>query len=311
MESPSIIIKKPARIKPTIDLQTGAKIKRKVCACARVSTDLEDQKNSYQAQLAEYSTRIKNNPDWEFAGVFYDDGISGTTIEYRTRFKNMIKYAKTGMIDIILVKSVSRFARNVIDLISIKRELAGYGVEIYFEQQQLSSIDPSCDFALTLYAHIAESEIISMSKNVKWRVDKNMREYRYYLLVNQMLGYRYDEDGEIIIFKDEAKWIREIFYKYASGEGCTSIDNWLNANGIKTGVGAVWNDSKVRGILRNEKYVGDVLFQKSYIENPLTHKKINNSGQRDQYLLQNAHPNIIDRNTWNLVQQMLTERAKQ
>lgn len=283
--------------------------KLKVAAYARISN--EERESSLLEQISYYVSGIIENPNWEFSGVFYDDGISGTTIEYRIECKNMIKYAKSGMIDIILVKSVSRFARNVIDLISIKRELAGYGVEIYFEQQQLSSIDPSCDFALTLYAHIAESEIISMSKNVKWRVDKNMREGRYYLPVNQMLGYRYDEDGEIIIFEDEAKWIREIFYKYASGEGCTSIANWLNVNGIKTGVGAVWNDSKVRGILRNEKYVGDVLFQKSYIENPLTHKKINNSGQRDQYLLQNAHPNIIDRNTWNLVQQMLTERAKQ
>lgn len=125
-----------------------------------------------------------------------------------------------------------------------------------------------------------------------------------------MLGYRYDEDGEITIFEDEAKWIREIFYRYASGEGCTSIANWLNANNVKTGVGSIWNDTKVRHILRNEKYVGDVLFQKSYIDNPLTHKKIYNSGQRDQYLLQNAHPKIIDRKTWDLVQVMLTEKAK-
>lgn len=282
--------------------------KLKVAAYARISN--EERESSLKEQISYYVSGIIENPNWEFAGVFYDDGISGTTVDYRNGFKNMIKYAKAGMIDIILVKSVSRFARNVIDLISIKRELTSYGVEIYFEQQQLSSIDPSCDFALTLYAHIAESEIISMSKNVKWRVDRNMREGRYYLPVNQMLGYRYDEDGEITIFEDEAKWIREIFYRYASGEGCTSIANWLNANDVKTGVGSIWNDTKVRHILRNEKYVGDVLFQKSYIDNPLTHKKIYNSGQRDQYLLQNAHPKIIDRKTWDLVQVMLTEKAK-
>ena len=283
--------------------------KLRVAAYGRISNDKESLEPSLQEQISYYVGEIILNPNWEFAGMFYDNGISGTSIKERTGFIQMIDYAKAGMIDIILVKSISRFARNVVDLLEVKRELAGLGIEIYFEQQNISSLDPSCDFALTLYAQIAESEALSVSKNVKWRVDKNMREGKYYLPVNQMLGYRYNDEGKIVIYEDEAKWIRECFKRYAHGEGTTSLANWLNDSGIKTSAGNAWTAKKIRNLLRNEKYVGDVLFQKRYVENPLDHKTIYNHGQRDQYLLKNAHPKIIDRVTFDKVQKKLSDKA--
>lgn len=285
--------------------------KLKVAAYGRISTDKESSEPSLQEQISFYVEAIIENPNWEFAGMFYDDGISGTSIEKRPGFNKMIEYARAGLIDIILVKSISRFARNVVELLTIKRELASKGIEIYFEQQKISSLNPSCDFALTLYAQIAESEALSVSKNVKWRVDKNMREGRYYLPVNQMLGYRYDDEGNIVIYEDEAKWIREIYKRYASGEGTTSISEWLNSSGIKTASGTEWNPKKIRNVLKNEKYVGDVLFQKTYVDDPLSHKFVHNHGQRDQFLVKNAHPKIIDRVTWDKVQKRINALAKQ
>ena len=239
---------------------------------------------------------------------YYDDGISGTTTTQRKGFTAMIENAKAGLIDIILVKSVSRFARNIIDLLTEVRELRKLGVEIYFESQEMSSLDMKSDMMITMYAEYAEEEAISVSENVKWRVEKNKRDGIYHLPVNQMLGYRYDENGDIYIYEEEAKIIRLIYDMYAKGEGSSNIAKFLTNKKYKNRKGdTMWYANSVRNILRNEKYVGDYLFTKSYVESPLTHKKMLNYGDKEQMLVSNGHPAIVDRDLWDKVQSIMDE----
>ena len=283
----------------------------KVAAYARISNDKASQETSLSEQIDYYTRLIVLNPNWEFAGIYYDDGISGTTTTQRKGFTAMIENAKAGLIDIILVKSVSRFARNIIDLLTEVRELRKLGVEIYFESQEMSSLDMKSDMMITMYAEYAEEEAISVSENVKWRVEKNKRDGIYHLPVNQMLGYRYDENGDIYIYEEEAKIIRLIYDLYLKGEGTSNIAKLLTKKKIVNKRGNVfWSSGTIRNILRNEKYVGDYLFSKSYVVDPLTHQKRINYGEKEQMLVSNGHPPIIDRENWNKVQSLLDEKAQ-
>ena len=279
----------------------------KVAAYARVSNDKAELETSIEEQIDYYTEEAILNPNWDFIGVYYDDGISGTTISERHGFQKMLKLARNGDIDVILVKSVSRFARNVVNLLEVVRELRSIGVEIFFESQKMSSLDVKCDQMITMYAEFAEAEAISMSKNVKWRKDKDMAEGKYYIPVNQMLGYRYDEKGNLKIVETEANIIRNIFDLYVQDTGTSKIAQSLKEQQIPNKRGTSWTPSTIRNILRNEKYVGDCLLQKSYSEDPLTHKQVRNYGERDQYYIQNGHPAIIDRDIWNIVQKKLDE----
>lgn len=275
----------------------------KVAAYARVSSDKDLLEASLNEQIDFYTRLIIQNTNWDFAGIYYDDGISGTTIYKRKSFSKMINDAKAGLIDIILVKSVSRFARNLIDLLEVVREFRRLGIEIYFESQHMSSLDVKCDQMITLYAQFAEEEAISVSKNQKWRLDVDRKAGRYYISVNKMLGYRYDEEGNVVIQEDEAKIVRLIYGLYLDDMGTTAIADYLMKNGIKNRRGlASWSVSSVSYILKNEKYVGDCLLQKAFSEDPLTKKKVYNHGQKDQYYIKNGHPAIIDRTTWDAVQ---------
>ena len=285
--------------------------KLKVAAYARISNDKESLETSLEEQVDSYTRIIVSNPQWEFAGIYYDDGISGTSTTFRKGFLNMIENARAGLIDIILVKSISRFARNIIDLLTLVRELRKKGIEIYFESQNISSLDTKCDQMITMYAEFAEEEALSVSENVRWRVKKNMFDGKYYLPVNQMLGYRYDEKGKIIIYEPEAKIIRKIYSLCLEGKGCIEISKYLVSNQIPNRKGNVsWATSTIRQLLRNEKYVGDYLYHKSYIEDPLTHKCKINHGEVEQYIVKNGHPAIIDREDWDKVQELLTLKAQ-
>ena len=271
----------------------------KVCAYARISTDKNEQESSLDGQISHYSSIILTNPNWEFAGIFADDGISGGSINNRDQFQTMIALAKMGRIDIILVKSISRFARNVIDLLTAIQELRVIGVEVIFEKERISTLDPNSDNYLTLYSKFAEEELVSMSKNVNWRNEKDMRDGRYRLRTSQMLGYRYNANNEVYIVEEEAKWIREIFERYAKGDTPADIADYLEENNVKTALGnSKWDGSSIRSILRNEKYCGDALLQKTYTSDVLTHKRVTNSGQKNQYLVKDGHPAIIERELW-------------
>lgn len=275
----------------------------KVAAYARISSDKDVAESSLNEQIDFYTRLIVQNIDWDFAGIYFDDGVSGTTISKRKGFSKMVSDAKSGLIDIILVKSVSRFARNLIDLLEVVKDFRKQGIEIYFEQQHVSSLDIKCDQMITLYAQFAEEEAISVSQNQKWRLDVDRKNGKYYIPVNRMLGYRYDENGNVVIHEEEAKLVRFIYDLYLDDMGTTAIADYLMKHKVKNRRGVVsWSISGINNILKNEKYVGDCLLQKTYSEDPLTKKKIYNHGQKEQYLIQNSHPAIIDRKTWNDVQ---------
>jgi len=286
--------------------------KLKVCAYARISNDKEELESSFDEQVSYYTSVILENPSWDFSGIYADKGISGTTINERKQFLRMIENAKNGFIDIILVKSVSRFSRNLIDLLTIVRDLRKIGVEIYFEQQNMSSLDTTCDQMITLYADFAEEEAKSVSQNVRWRNEKNRRDGVYRLPTGQMKGYRYNEAGEVEIIEEDAKFIRKIFEMYVANYSACEIADYLKEAGFKTVTGKdTWCSTSIRSILRNEKYVGDCLLQKEYNKDCIDHKRYRNYGEKDQYLITNGHPAIVDRDLWNKAQEILSSRCTQ
>lgn len=224
----------------------------------------------------------------------------------------MIEQARLGNIDKILVKSLSRFSRNTIDILSITRELRNIGVEIYFEDLQMSSLDSKSDQALIIYAKFAEMEATTTSERTKWRLDADRRSGRYYLPVNHMLGYRYDENKNIIIEPGEAKTIRLIYQMYLEGNGTVTIANYLQDHGYKNRRGqTTWSVSGVNNILTNEKYIGNCLIQKTFISDPISKKKVYNHGQRRQYVMEGGHPPIIDQDTFDRVQELMEKKRKQ
>lgn len=285
--------------------------KLNVCAYARISRDKEVLETSLDEQIDFYTGVIFSNRKWNFAGIYADDGISGTSLNGREQFLTMIEKAKAGDIDIILVKSISRFARNVIDLLTIIHELRNKGVEVLFEREGISSLDVKCDTYLTMYSKFAEEEAISMSKNVSWKNEKDFRDGRYRINASQTLGFKYDGNRKVVIDKENAEWVRVIFKKYTEGITPAEICEFLEENHVKTGCGnKKWSSASVRCILRNEKYVGDALMQKYYIESPLTHKKLKNRGEKEMYIVRDGHEAIVERAVWNKAQEILNNNAK-
>lgn len=284
----------------------------KVCAYARVSSDKELQETSFDEQITYYINLIMGNPEWDFAGIFADNGKSGTNTYGRSQFNLMLDKAKSNQIDIILVKSISRFARNVIDLLTTIQELRLKGIEVFFERENLSSLDYKCDELLTCYAKFAEEESESISKNVKWAVEKAKRDGKYFINTWQMLGYSYNENHEIIIVEEEAKWIRAIYNMYVNNHSLVEIQQYLKENNVKSPLGKdIWPFTTLMHTLTNEKYVGDCLMQKEFIEDVKTHKKVQNTGQETQVLIENGHPAIIDRELFNKAQALRESRRKQ
>jgi len=272
----------------------------KVCAYCRISSDKDEQETSLLEQITYYSDLIIDNDKWEFAGIFADDGISGTSTIQRKQFQLMINKAKTGEIDIIITKSISRFARNVTDLLETIHDLRKLGVEVYFERENFSSLDSKSDTMLTIYAKFAEEESNSISKNVGWRYEINKRNGSYFLNMWQLLGFAYNEKKEIIIVEKEAKWIRKIFQMYLDDIPVRRIAEFLEENNVRAPCGGTkWNNNTIRSILKNEKYVGDCLMQKKITVDNKRHIRKVNQGEVDQVYIENGHPAIIDRETWN------------
>ena len=292
------IIKKP---------EPGKRLK--VCAYARISN--ANRESSINEQIDYYTTLIFNNRNWEFAGIYADEGISGTTTQARKQFLLMIEKAKNGLIDVIIVKSISRFARNVMNLLVTVQELTTIGVEVFFEKEGISTMDPQSTVYLTCWAQFAEEEIKSMSANKRWRDGKNYRDGIYHINTNQMLGFRLNNNKEVEIYEPEAKWIREIFRMYVSGEKTASIAEWLTENGVKTAKGnSKWSSSSVRNILRNEKYCGDCIMNKRFTVDPITHQTKKNNGERELYIVRDGHPAIVTRELFNDVQSILDKNKE-
>lgn len=303
-------------IEATINPLTNASIfqaqKRKVAAYARVSTDSDEQYTSYEAQVEYYTKYIKEKEDWEYVNTYADEGITGTSTKKRAAFNKMISEALAGKIDLIITKSISRFARNTLDTISKIRELKAHHVEVFFEKENIWTFDPKSELILTIMASIAQEESRSISQNVTWGKRVAFQKGKVSMAYSSFLGYKKGTNGDIEIDEEQAKLVREI-YRLFLFEGLTphSIAERFNRAGIPTVTNCnKWFKNGILSILTNEKYKGDALLQKSYVENYLDHKLVKNNGVLPKYYVENSHPAIINRGEWDMVQAELKRRSE-
>lgn len=284
--------------------------KKRVAAYARVSTELDAQQNSYEAQIGYYTDYIRSKPEWIFVKVYSDEGISGTSYKHRDGFNQMVKDAKNGAIDLILTKSISRFARNTVDSLTITRELKAHGVEVYFEKENISSMDPQAELIFTIMSSIAQEESRSISENVRWGKQRSMEAGKVYVPYHCFLGFEKGEDGLPKIVEEEAKIVREIYMRYIKGETLNGIATYLNEINAPTPTGrGKWLPGAIRRILTNEKYKGDARLQKTYVEDFLTKKVKINNGERKQLYIHDSHDHIVSAETFELAQKELARRS--
>ena len=283
-----------------------SKTKLRVAAYARVSTDSDEQLVSLKAQREHYETYIKSNSEWEFAGLYYDEGISGTKKEKRPELLRMIRDCENGKIDFIVTKSISRFARNTMDCLELVRSLMDIGVYIYFEKENLNTGDMESELMLSILSGFAEEESASISQNTSWSINKKFQNGSY-IIGSPPYGYA-NVNGEMVIVPEEAEVIKRIFAECLSGKGGSIIAKGLNRDKIPTRRGKHWSPGTVIEMLRNEKYKGDVLFQKTYTDSNFN-RHINN-GEKDQFYCKNHHEPIISREVFSKAQKLIAERAK-
>ena len=314
MQATSVQPQKTVRIIPaTID--TKAAITQnyrqlRVAAYCRVSTKQDEQLNSYEVQRTHYEERIRTEPKWSLVGIFADKGITGTSMKKRDEFNKMLRLCYKGKIDMIIVKSISRFARNTLDVIKITRKLREINVDVYFEEQGIHSIDPASEFYITIYGSIAQSESENISANVKWGKAQSAKQGNVPFQCKHFLGYAKNADGEIEIVPEEAEIIREIYERYLSGESLYGIKCYLEAKEIPTPAGcSVWRQETIRSILSNEKYKGDAIINKTYVSDCISKRVKVNNGERNKYYIENNHPAIIDAGTFARVQEEIARRS--
>ncbi|MCR4586590.1 MAG: recombinase family protein [Lachnospiraceae bacterium] len=304
------------KIMPSVNRYTAKPInkvkKRRVAGYARVSTDSDEQATSYEAQMEYYTNYIAARPDWEFAGMYSDEGISATNTTKRDGFKQMVKDAMRGKIDLILTKSVSRFARNTVDSLTTVRKLKDKGVEIYFEKENIWTLDAKGELLITIMSSLAQEESRSISENVKWGVRKRFSDGQVSVSFTRFLGYDRGENGEFVINEKQAVIVRYIYKRYLEGASTIMIAKELSQKGIKTVTGKdEWDPSTISSILTNEKYKGDALCQKCYIKDFLSHKPVKNNGEVPQYYVENHHEAIITPEQFALVQDEMKWRKGQ
>lgn len=299
----------PATVQPLNVYSTEYLLKR-VAAYCRVSTKQEEQLNSYETQVRYYTDRINREPGWKLAGIYADKGITGTSMKKRDEFNKLIRQCKRGKVDMIIVKSISRFARNTLDCLKITRMLRELKVDVYFEEQNLHSIDPSSEFYISIYGSVAQSESENISHNVTWGKARSAKDGNVFFAYKSFLGYRRGADGKPEIDPEQANTVRRIYDHFLAGNSLQQIANGLTADGIPTPMGrTVWQASVVQSILSNEKYKGDALLGKTYVEDCISKKVKVNAGERPQYYVENNHPAIIDAATFSRVQEELARRA--
>lgn len=293
------------------ELQKASSLRQqRVAAYCRVSTEEEEQQSSYENQCNYYTDLIMKNPQWSMVGIFADEGISGTSAKKRDNFMRMIKACKQKKIDLILTKSISRFARNTVDCLHYTRLLKGWGIAVYFEKENINTLQEDSEFLITLYGAFAQQEIESLSANVNWGIQQSMREGKVRIQYRNLYAYRQGSDGTPEIISEQAEVVREIYARYLAGASLRMIQDWLIENQIPNGRGQNdWTHVAIKGILTNEKYCGDVLMQKTYTPDCITHKSVKNRGERPMYLVQNNHPPIVDRGTYDAVQAEMARRS--
>ena len=294
----------PAKIQTNQDNKPALR----VAANCRVSTLEDAQAGSFELQIQHFQQMIKDNPSWEEVGIYADEGKSGTNMKNRPQFQKMIEDCKEGKIDLILTKSVSRFARNTMDCLRVVRELKSLSppVGIYFEDVSLNTVEAKNEFTLGVMSLVAQGESEAKSAAITWSIIERFKNGIPILPTTFLLGYDKDRYGKLVIVEEEAEVVRYIYSCFLDGQTTREIAESLTESHIPTVKGKdVWNSGTVRNILRNEKYCGDVLMQKSFTLDCFSHKTVKNRGERPQYRLKNNHPAIIRRDAWEKVQEML------
>ena len=300
----------PARKRVGNTVNKEVKPKLRVAAYCRVSTDSDEQATSYDAQVEHYTNFIQKNEEWEFAGIFADDGISGTNTKKREEFNRMIAECMEGHIDMIITKSISRFARNTLDCLRYIRQLKEKNIPVFFEKENINTMDSKGEVLLTIMASLAQQESESLSKNVKMGMQFRFQKGEVHVNHNRFMGYTKDEDGHLIIEPAEAEIVKRIYREYLQGASLKQIGDGLMDDGILTAAGkAKWRPESVKKILKNEKYIGDALLQKTYTVDVLTKKRVKNNGIVPQYYVENSHEPIIPRDLYMQVQEEMLRRA--
>lgn len=290
-------------------MPVNARSRRKVAGYARVSTDSEEQLTSYEAQVDYYTKYIRSNPDWEFVDVYTDEGISATNTRHRDGFNRMIADALAGKIDLIVTKSISRFARNTVDSLTAVRKLKEHGTEVYFEKEGIYTFDSKGELLITIMSSLAQEESRSISENVTWGQRKRFADGKVSLPYKSFLGYRKGSDGLPEIVPEEAEIVREIYKLFIQGKTVNWIATHLTAKGIPTPRGKEkWQTSTIESILTNEKYKGSAVLQKKFTVDFLSKKMKVNEGEVPQYIVEQSHPAIIDPAQWQKVQDEMAVR---
>ena len=284
--------------------------KLRVAAYCRVSTELEEQERSYEAQVEYYTRKIQETENWKLAGIYADDGKSATNTKKRDDFKAMIKDAESGKIDMILTKSVSRFARNTVDSLLTIRKLKEKNVAVVFEKEGVNTLDGTGEILITILSSLAQEESRNISENTRWGVVRKFEKGKVIVNHNKFMGYTKNENGDLVIVPKEAEIVRLVFRLYLEGYSTGKIAKYLEEQKIKTATGLEkWHDTVVLKMLRNEKYMGDALLQKTYTVDFMTKKKVMNKGIVPQYYVEDDHEAIIPKDLFYRVQEELARRA--
>ena len=294
----------PAKKDIPVNVLSGEERKRlRVAAYARVSTNNEEQLTSYEAQVDYYTRYIQSKEEWEFVKVFTDEGISATNTKKREGFNQMVAEAMAGKIDLIITKSISRFARNTVDTLTTVRKLKEKGIEVYFEKENIRTLDGKGELLITIMSSLAQEESRSISENVTWGQRKRFADGKVSLPYGRFLGYKKGRDELPEIVEEEAVTVRLIYRLFLYGKSPSAIASYLTGEGISTPAGKRnWRPNTVESILTNEKYKGDALLQKSFTVDFLTKKSKLNEGEVPQYYVANSHPAIIEPEIFDLVQ---------
>ena len=304
--TPKVIVIPP---KPELARSKAVQRQLRVAAYCRVSTDDEEQLTSYEAQQNYYTDKIMTNPQWTMAGVFADEGISGTSASKRPAFLRMIRQCRQGKIDLVLVKSISRFARNTVDCLNYIRALRTMGIAVIFEKENINTLESDSEILITMMGAFAQAESESMSGNIIWGKRQAMREGKVVMQYKHLYAYERGEDGNPRIIPEQAEVVRQIYKSFLAGHSVRMIKHELEALGVPaTQGGNIWSESVIRGILKNEKYCGDALMQKTFTQDCISKKQIRNVGQLPMYLKQNNHEGIVSRDTYNAVRAEFARR---
>lgn len=304
------VMKIPAR--PQVGNRAAKKeIKRlRVAAYCRVSTDNEEQATSYDTQIQHYREYIISKPEWELVDIYADEGISATNTKKRDDFNRMIDDCKLGLIDLVITKSISRFARNTVDCLNYIRELKEMNIPVFFEKENINTMDAKGEVLISIMASLAQQESESLSQNVKLGMQYRFQQGKIMVNTTCFLGYDKDDKGNLVINQKQAEVVKRIFREYLEGKSILAICRGLERDKIKTSRGnARWHDSSVRKILENEKYMGDALLQKTYTVDFLNKKRVKNNGIMPQYYVEDSHPAIISKEIFMQVQEEIARRG--